>query len=219
MSASKLRDVRKLADSRAVFELDFPLRDLPGFPAEYLAGAGQVHARMSFGREQGYAMAQVALQTELTATCQRCLGTMRLRIDTDSPVLLVESAQEAEGAPAGWETFLAPEGRLVLEALTAEELLLALPIVPLHEDEAQCEPLAREVTIERADIPQGRPQTAESGGVEGVTSPSAAADAAVTRAGVTRVGRGPRDGPAAQPAMARPFADLRALLERGGKRE
>lgn len=184
MSAPKLRDVRKLADSRAVFELDIPLAELPGFPIEYQSGGGQVHARMSFGREQGYAMAEVALRAELSATCQRCLGSMRLRIDTSSPVLIVESEQEAERAPAGWETFLAPEGRLIFAALAAEELLLALPIVPLHAEAAQCQPPVSDVSIEPAD-------TAHS--AEAARSPVGEA--------------------------TRPFADLRALLERGSKRE
>jgi DUF177 domain-containing protein len=175
MSAPKLRDVRKLADSRAVFELDIPLAQLPGFPVEYQAGGGQVHARLSFGREQGYPMAQVALQADLAATCQRCLGLLQLHVDTHSPVLIVESEQEAEGAPAGWETFLAREGRLELAALTAEELLLALPLVPLHARVEQCEPLGADVSIEPAEAPYG--------------------------------------------AEAAPFADLRALLERGRQRE
>lgn len=180
MSAPKLRDVRKLADSRAVFELDIPLAELPGFPVEYQAGGGQVHARLSFGREQGHAMAQVALQADLAATCQRCLGLLQLHVDTHSPVLIVESEQEAEGAPAGWETFLAPEGRLVFAALAAEELLLALPLVPVHAEGEPCRALATEAGTEPAEASH-----AEAPDVE----------------------------------TARPFADLRALLERGSRRE
>lgn len=141
MPAPKVRDVRKLADSRAVFELDIPLTQLPGFPADTVPEGGPVHARLVFGREQGYAMAQVDLHAQLQATCQRCLGPLMLQVQTSSPVLIVESEQEAESAPAGWETFLAPEGRLTFEALAAEELLLALPIVPLHDQAAQCRPL------------------------------------------------------------------------------
>ena len=92
-------------------------------------------------------------------------------------MLVVESEREAEDAPAGWETFLAPDGRMSLEALAAEELLLALPIVPLHEVGAECiaaEPVAGDKH----------------------RAPAAAEEAVAT---------------------ARPFADLKALLERGGK--
>ena len=64
--AAKLRDVRKLADSRAVFELDFPLLQLPGLPAEFTSGAGSVRAQLSFGREQGYAMGNA----DVTVICE-----------------------------------------------------------------------------------------------------------------------------------------------------
>ena len=142
MSASKLRDVRKLADARAVFELDIPLAQLPDRPAMLLVDSGgPVHVQLSFSREQGFAVAEVALQAQLMVTCQRCLSPMPLSVDTRSPVLIVESEQESETAPAGWETFLAPEGRLTFEALAAEELLLALPIVPLHEGAGECSKL------------------------------------------------------------------------------
>lgn len=136
--ASKLHDVRKLADTRATLDLDIPVAQLPGLPDEIVSGSAQVHARLQFGRERGYMVAQVALSGQLALICQRCMGPMALRIDVSSPVLLLESEAEAEGAPADWETHLAAEGRLSLEALAAEELLLALPIVPLHADPGSC---------------------------------------------------------------------------------
>lgn len=173
--AAKLRDVRKLADSRAVFELDFPLLQLPGLPAEFASGGGSVGARLTFGREQGFAMAQVALSAELAVTCQRCLSPMQLRVKASSAVLIVESERQAEEAPAGWETFLAPDGRVDFAALVAEELLLALPIVPLHEDATLCST-------------EAVPETSS----DAVATAPEGAEAATTR----------------------PFADLRALLER-----
>jgi uncharacterized protein len=179
--ASKLRDVRKLADSRSVFELELPLAQLPGLPAELTSGGGEVRAQLRFGREQGFAAAEVKLQTAMQGTCQRCLQAMRLQIEASSQVLLVESEQEAERSPGGWETFLAPEGRLTFEALVAEELLLALPIVTLHQSAAECPALG---AAERSEI-KAEPQTAQD------------------EAGAS--------------ATARPFADLRALLERGAK--
>ncbi|HVC30271.1 MAG TPA: YceD family protein [Steroidobacteraceae bacterium] len=182
MPATKLRDVRKLADSRAVFELDLPLVELPDLSAAYLPGGALVHARLSFGREQGFPVVQVRLNASLAAACQRCLEPMSVHVDTDSPVLIVESEQEADNAPGGWETFLAPEGRMDFEALAAEELSLALPIVPLHEDAAQCQALA------------------------------AAAAASDAVGGTGAIGSAP---PTPEPVTARPFADLRALLESG----
>jgi DUF177 domain-containing protein len=178
--AAKLRDVRKLADSRAVFELDFPLLQLPGLPAEFTSGAGSVQARLSFGREQGFAMTQVELTAQLAVTCQRCLSPLQLQVKTSSPVLIVESERQAEEAPAGWETFLAPEGRVDFAALVAEELLLALPIVPLHEQASECAALEAAKPTQAAELSEALP-------------------------------------PAGEAATTRPFADLRALLERDAR--
>ncbi|HEY6452028.1 MAG TPA: YceD family protein [Steroidobacteraceae bacterium] len=171
----KLRDVRKLAETRAAFEFELPVAELPGLPPELLNGDGHVQVQLRFSREQGFAIADVRLGAILEVTCQRCMGPMRLELNTSSPVLVVESEREAEDAPAGWETFLAPEGRLSLAALAAEELLLAVPIVPLHEAGSGCLP------VEQA-----------SGHAPAATEPAPA-------------------------SAARPFADLRALLERGAK--
>lgn len=177
---SKLRDVRKLADARATLDLEIPVAELPGLPGELMSGDGQVHAHVQFGREQGFMVAQVALRAQLELICQRCMGPMRLPIETSSPVLLVESEADAEAAPVEWETYLAAEGRLSVAALAAEELLLALPVVPLHADSDAC-------------VAAGKP--------------AAAPDAQPA----------PRAQPAGEQATVRPFADLRALLDGGGK--
>jgi uncharacterized protein len=178
--ASKLRDIRKLAETRAAFDFDLPMTDLPGLPPELSAGGGRVQTQLRFGREQGFATAEVRLHAQLQVTCQRCMGPLSLAVDAKSPVVIVESEQEAEDAPAGMETFLAPDGRLSLSALVAEELLLALPIVPLHGTGTACQP-----------APVAGTQAALAGGT-GAPAPDGA-------------------------AVVRPFADLRALLERGGK--
>jgi uncharacterized protein len=170
--ALKLRDVRKLSDAHAILDLDIPLAELPGLPVELIAAGDPLHAHVEFGREQGFMVARVALRGALELVCQRCLGPMRWQVDTSSPVLLIESETEADGAPAEWETYLAVEGRLSVAALAAEELRLALPIVPLHADGLQCR---------QAETPAPEPL-------------------------------------AAPQVTARPFADLRALLEQRVKR-
>ena len=176
-AALKLRDVRKLAESRAAFEFEMPVSELPGLPPDLLAGDGRVQVQLRFGREQGFAIADIQLHARLQVICQRCMAPMPLELDTNSPVVVVESEHEAEGAPVGWETFLAPEGRLSLAALAAEELRLAVPIVPLHGADSACLP-----------------------------TPAATGSVAAEQ-----------HGPRQELATARPFADLRTLLERGGK--
>jgi uncharacterized protein len=172
--ASKLRDVRKLSDARASLDLDVPVAQLAALPAELIAGGGPLHVQVQFGREQGQMVAQLTLRGQLELVCQRCMGPMPWRVDTSSRVLLIESESEADGAPAEWETYLAAEGRLSIEALAAEELLLALPIVALHEPGTVCAAGASQ------DAQEPEPETREQ-------------------------------------VTARPFEDLRALLDQRPK--
>lgn len=128
----KSRDVRQLTESRARFEFDIPVAELPGVSSE-LSAAAPLHVRLDFGREQGVGVVQVAVRGSLGATCQRCMRPLALQLDTDSRVALVTSEAEAAALPEAWETFLAADGVLDFPALIAEEVLLALPIVPLHD--------------------------------------------------------------------------------------
>jgi uncharacterized protein len=168
--ASKLRDFNKLSDAGAVLELDVALNELPGLPAELVAGGGPIRVQVEFGREQNHMVAHVGLEGELQLVCQRCLQPMRWAVKTQSPVVLIESESQADGTPHDRETFLVADGRVSVAALAGEELLLALPIVPSHADPADCG--------------AGAPPTGE---------------------------------PTAEIETARPFADLRVLLEQGTK--
>ena len=168
---SKVRDVSKLADTRAEFDFDIPVAELPGIPSDVAVAGGTVHTRVRFAREQGFAMAEIAVHGAAQAVCQRCMQPMTLPIDADSRVAIVDSEGGADTVPPEWDTYLAAEGRLSLAALVAEEVLLALPIVAMHE------PSACKV---------------------------AAAEAA-------------RQVEEAREEHTRPFADLRALLDRDSK--
>jgi len=129
---SKVRELAKLADMHAHFELEIPVGDLPGIPEEFSLAEGPVRAVLRFGREQGRAVAHVTLNAVLTPVCQRCLGAMRMPVAADSRLALLESEAQAADVPEEYESFLAPDGQCTLSALVAEELLLALPIVPRH---------------------------------------------------------------------------------------
>jgi uncharacterized protein len=169
---SKVRDVSKLAETRAEFEFDIPYAELPGIPRNVADAGGTVHALVRFERDQGLAVAEITVHGAVQAVCQRCVRPMALPVDAHSRVAVVDSDAGADAVPPGWDTYLAPEGRLDLAAMVAEEVLLALPIAPLHERDA-CEVGA------------------------------SAAEQQKEAAGEDRT---------------RPFADLRALLDRGSSK-
>jgi uncharacterized protein len=169
---SRPRDLAKLAELRAHFDYGIPLDDLPGIPVEFSVADGPVRAELQFGRERGLPRVQIGLNATLTPVCQRCLGLMRLEVSAATSVVVVDSEEQAATVPEEFETFLAPDGHSSLAALVAEELLLALPIVPRHAAGERC-------------------QVADTGVVQS-TLP----------------------GTPAGEETQRPFAELRALLER-----
>jgi uncharacterized metal-binding protein YceD (DUF177 family) len=62
-----------------------------------------------------------------------------------SQIALIASEEEASRVPAEREPVLAAGGRISIGELLTEELLLLLPIVPLHEErECASEPAAAE---------------------------------------------------------------------------
>ena len=70
--------------------------------------------------------------------CQRCLQPMERPLERASRIALIASEAEAARVPAEREPVLAAGGRISIGELLTEELLLLLPIVPLHEDRLHC---------------------------------------------------------------------------------
>ena len=135
---SKPRDLAKLAEMGARFEFELPLADLPGIPAEFSLADGPVKVWMQFNRERGMPIADVKVQAVLKPLCQRCMREMRLAVDSESHVAVIDSEALADKVAEEVETFLATDGHGTLAALAAEELLLSLPLVPRHAEGERC---------------------------------------------------------------------------------
>ncbi|MBM4234041.1 MAG: DNA-binding protein [Gammaproteobacteria bacterium] len=133
-------DVDHLADAGEVREIDLPLVDLPRLVPALAGTEGTAHCRIVFSRERGQPMAEVSVQARLGLRCQRCLQPVWLAVDDVSKVWLVTDPERAEELDPGIEPTLAPEGRIALRDLAEEELLLAVPLVPRHDDDTQCVP-------------------------------------------------------------------------------
>jgi uncharacterized protein len=72
--------------------------------------------------------------------CQRCLGVFPLAVEQPVNLALVESPDQARDLPTEYDPLLLPFGdRIDLGELVSEELILALPVVARHADEAWCE--------------------------------------------------------------------------------
>jgi uncharacterized protein len=131
---SKLLDIGPLADGRAEVDFSIPLKHFPRVLPLLAAPEGEAVGRVDFSREGRIAVAEVTVATDVTLTCQRCLSPLVRRVEGNGRAALVATPAEAERVPDTLETVLAPEYRISIRDLVEEELLLALPLVPRHED-------------------------------------------------------------------------------------
>ncbi|NHI00797.1 23S rRNA accumulation protein YceD [Oceanimonas sp. MB9] len=98
---------------------------------------GDIDASLSFGTDAqglrvmtGHARAQVALQ------CQRCNELFDTTIESEFTYTPLRRDAEAPELPEAYETFEADEfGEVNLVEIIEDELILALPLVPAHENE------------------------------------------------------------------------------------
>ncbi len=131
---SRRRDIDLLADEQAHIDFVIPLAELPRLRPQLAHADGSASGYVSFERVQGVPVAEVTVSARVMLACQRCLAPVEYLLRSGDRVAMVADDSEAGRAPAGLETTLAPDHRISARDLAEEELLLALPLVPLHDD-------------------------------------------------------------------------------------
>jgi uncharacterized protein len=95
--------------------------------------AGEVVVSMVFGvDEQGISFVQGEYSTHLTVQCQRCMEPLGYDISGNFLSGIVRTEDEAEQLPKGYDSVIAEEGMLVIQDVIEDELIISLPVVPMH---------------------------------------------------------------------------------------
>ena len=88
--------------------------------------------------EQGLVVIRGSLRAPLTVVCQRCNGELGLDLEQDFVYSPVKVGTEPEDFPERYDIVeLDDEGEVNLHRLIEDELILAIPIIPTHND-ASC---------------------------------------------------------------------------------
>jgi uncharacterized protein len=114
---------------------------------------GLVSGRVHFTRESGFVVADLSMSGVATMSCQRCLGAMNEPVSSEVRVALINAEADAGRVPEHLEPVLAAGGRVTIGELVEEELLLGLPIVPLHAEASECV-VAEEVPAVKVEAPE-----------------------------------------------------------------
>jgi uncharacterized protein len=135
---SQLTDVDRLADRQAEVAFEIPLDRMPRVREQFASAGGKVRGIARFRREAGFRVADLEMSGAAQLVCQRCLEPMQVAIEERAHVALLVSENEADRVPPEFETVHVPENRIRVRDLVEEELLLTLPISPLHERAEDC---------------------------------------------------------------------------------
>ncbi len=76
-------------------------------------------------------------RTTLNLVCQRCLQPLSYPLDIDISLGLVLTDDEAERLPEVYDPYVFEQRTAELKSILEDELMLALPLVPMH-DTARC---------------------------------------------------------------------------------
>jgi uncharacterized protein len=128
-------DPIQLAERGARLSGTLPLQGMARLAPSLLEGRGEVHVDLAFerGESDNVLLMHGRLRARLRVTCQRCLEAMDLDLEAAPWVMLLRpGARHAPGEENEPDT-LVVDKPLSLSVLVEDELLLALPMVPLHE--------------------------------------------------------------------------------------
>ena len=126
-------DPWRLAERGNVIAGEIELASLSRLVAVLLDSEGSVQFQLKFSQDQqnrvkieGFVRAALALE------CQRCLEKVVLSVDARPELVVIEVPSEADRIPEECEPVLVEDGTLRIQELVEEELLLAIPLVPMH---------------------------------------------------------------------------------------
>lgn len=89
-------------------------------------------------------------------TCQRCMGPCAYVVDAAIRLALVSGVEEASRLPEHFDPLMVTDGLIRPGDLIEEELLLALPQIPMHAP-GECEPATKRLVASREIAGSGEP--------------------------------------------------------------
>ncbi|MBL4763419.1 MAG: DUF177 domain-containing protein, partial [Gammaproteobacteria bacterium] len=83
---------------------------------------------------EGYKSVQCDIVASLTRKCQRCLECFVEKTQLQSHIAFVRSEREVDEIPENLEPYVVADNLMRLSEFVEDELILALPVIPMHEE-------------------------------------------------------------------------------------
>lgn len=128
----------------------------------------EVLVDLDFGHDdEGRRRLHGSLQTSVKQLCQRCLRPMQQDLHCNLDLLVLDSEEEFKRLPdataVSTDIVVDETGELDVLALVEDELLLSLPLVPMHED-ADCSAVLNDLKRKAGEAGSGADGEDNKGG-------------------------------------------------------
>jgi uncharacterized protein len=135
---SRRAPVDTLVGTETAIDFKIPLAELPRVSLELIGKDGEASGHVRFSRHMGHAVADLEVHAAAEVICQRCMQAMRWPVNMKTRIALVSDYDAANRVPDGMEVFLVEADSVSVRDLVDEEVMLALPHVPRHEEGSEC---------------------------------------------------------------------------------
>ena len=111
----------------------WPIKQLKRLGESLLSDAGDLEVELRFDRDGPIPYIVGNIKAKLELKCQRCMQSMHYPIDSSFKLGMVQNDAQLEKLPDEYEPYLLEEENNHLPDMLEDELLLALPIVAMHD--------------------------------------------------------------------------------------
>ncbi len=110
-----------------------------------ISDEGELQVEIELGKDpDGIRYLKGSVKGAVMLKCQRCLDNMSLPLDLVFRLGLVASEDAADRLPDRYEPLLVTAEPAHIADVIAEEVLLAIPIVPRHSDRVECQEFVKD---------------------------------------------------------------------------
>jgi len=146
-------DLMATAAAGRVLQGRIPLARLKRAVPALMSTAGELQVVLELGKDvEGTHYLAGSLQGDVTLECQRCLGSMVLPLDVKIRLGLVRDKDAVNDLPGWYEPLIVSAEPADIADILSDEVLLALPIVPLHGESGECMEVAKDYQPPAGDL-------------------------------------------------------------------
>ena len=126
-------DPFRFADNAIQLQGTLLLKEMQRLVPSLYEGKGEVIIDLAFGVDaQSVRFLRGQLTTCLTLKCQRCLEPFDYKVAGRFLLGMIQTEEEAVSLPQQYDPLMVKENMLIIQEVIEDELIVSLPIVPMH---------------------------------------------------------------------------------------